>query len=234
MAAKAVAIGCCVLAFIATASGRPAAQAPVVSILHANVVSVTDGLILTDQTINIEGGTIRSVTPEGPTLTGAQIVDATGLFVVPGLWDMHGHLGQTGASSLQLYVANGVTGVRDMASALDTVLELRESTRSGRVLGPRILTAGPSLMDATGLEPSQTHVLHVDTAASGRAAVQMLKRRGVDFIKVHGRVPREAYFAIAEEARGQNLSLVGHLPEEIAFEGRGSTTRPDPIPRLSD
>ena len=210
--------GCCILAFIAMTSGRPAAQAPALSILHANVVRVTDGLILADQTINIEGSTIRSVMPDGPRLTGAQIVDATGLFVVPGLWDMHGHLGYTGTSSLQLYVANGVTGVRDMASALDTVLELRESTRSGRALGPRILMAGPHLMNTSELSRPEAHALHVDTAASGRAAVQMLKRRGVDFVKVHSRVPREAYFAIADEARRQDLPLVGHLPDEIALD----------------
>ena len=188
-------------------------------ILHATIVSVTDGLILTNQTINIEGRTIRSVAANGPPLTGARIVDATGRFVIPGLWDMHAHLEFTGASSLQLYVANGVTGVRDMGSSLDTVLGYRESTQSGVVLGPRIVAAGPSLRQSdTDASPYRTHHLWVDTAADGRAVVQMLKRRGVDFIKVHGLVPRDAYFAIAEEARAQGLPLVGHLPDKITFD----------------
>jgi hypothetical protein len=201
-------IACCVFASIsvATTPERPATQPQATSILHANIVSVTDGLVLTNQTINIEGGTIRSVAANGPPLTGARIVDATGRFVIPGLWDMHAHLEFTGASSLQLYVANGVTGLRDMGTSLDKVLEFRESTRSGVVLGPRIVAAGPSLKQSEPeagpyqTRPYQTHLLRVDTAADGRAAVQMLKRRGVDFIKVHGRLPREAYFAIAEEA----------------------------------
>src|SRR5436309_1678677 len=94
-------IACCVLASvsIATTPERPATQPQATSILHANIVSVTDGLVLTNQTINIEGSTIRSVAANGPPLTGARIVDATGRFVIPGLWDMHGHLGHTGASS---------------------------------------------------------------------------------------------------------------------------------------
>jgi imidazolonepropionase-like amidohydrolase len=152
-------------------------------------------------------------------LTGARIVDATGRFVIPGLWDMHAHLEFTGASSLQLYVAHGVTSVRDMGSSLDKVLEYRESTRSGVVLGPRIVAAGPSLRQSNPEpHPYQRHHLFVDTAADGRAAVQMLKRRDVDFIKVHGQVPREAYFAIAQEARTQGLPLVGHVPDKVTFE----------------
>jgi hypothetical protein len=214
-------IACCVFASIglATTPERPSPQPQTTSILHATIVSVTDGLILTNQTINIEGRTIRSVAANGPPLTGARIVDATGRFVIPGLWDMHAHLEFTGASSLQLYVANGVTGVRDMGSSLDTVLGYRESTQSGVVLGPRIVAAGPSLRQpGTDASPYRTHQLWVDTAADGRAVVQMLKGRGVDFIKVHGQVSRDAYFAIAEEARAQGLPLVGHLPDKITFD----------------
>ena len=66
-------------------------------------------------------------------------MDGQGKFVIPGLWDMHAHMEMTGESSLQLYVANGVTGIRDMGSALDFILNLREATSSGRTLGPQIL-----------------------------------------------------------------------------------------------
>jgi imidazolonepropionase-like amidohydrolase len=109
------------------------------------------------------------------------------------------------------------------------VLEWRESTRSGLLLGPRIVAAGPSLARLIG-EPSantayefgrlryQTHIQRVETAAEGRAAVQMLRQRGVDFIKVHSQVPREAYFAIAQETRRQGLPLVGHVPETVTFD----------------
>ena len=86
-----------------------------------------------------------------------------------------------GESWLQLYVANGVTGIRDMGSSLDVILPMREATASGRVLGPRIVAAGPILDDAPGEWPLR---MRVKTADEGRAAVQLLKRRGVDLIKV--------------------------------------------------
>jgi imidazolonepropionase-like amidohydrolase len=229
--AKAPRIASFVLATIGIAltAERSTGQIQTTSILHANVVDVTDGRILSNQTINIDGSTVRSVTPNGPPLTGARVIDATGRFVIPGLWDMHGHLEYTGASSLQLYVANGVTGLRDMGTSLDLVLEMRDSTRSGRTLGPRIVASGPSLSQPVGPQPGNAlhefgrlnydkHILRVDTAADGRSVVQLLAQRGVDFIKVHGGVPREAYFAIAQEARRQNLPLVGHVPSSVTFE----------------
>jgi len=121
----------------------------------------------------------------------------------------------TGESWLQLYVANGVTGIRDMGSALDLILSLRDGTASGRVLGPRIFAAGPILDDAPGDWPYR---MRVKTADEGRAAVQLLKRRGVDLIKVHDHTPRDAFFAIAEEARRESLPLAGHIPLGLTAE----------------
>jgi hypothetical protein len=134
---------------------------------------------------------------------------------MPGLWDMHAHMESSGGSALQLYVANGVTGIRDMGSALDIILELRDATSSGRILGPRIVAAGPILDDAPEGWPGR---MRVRTAEDGRSAVQMLKRRGVDLIKVHDRTPRDAFFAIADEARRQNLPLAGHVPFGVTLE----------------
>jgi hypothetical protein len=112
-------------------------------------------------------------------------------------------------------VANGVTAIRDMGSDLDLILKMRDDTASGRVLGPRIFAAGPILDDAPGDWPFR---LRVKTAEDGRAAVQLLKRRGVDLIKVHDHTPREAFFAIADEARRQNLPLAGHIPMGLTIE----------------
>jgi hypothetical protein len=102
-----------------------------------------------------------------------------------------------------------------MGSALDLILNLREATASRRVLGPRIFAAGPILDDAPGDWPFR---IRVKTAEDGRAAVQLLKRRGVDLIKVHDHTPREAYFAIAKEAGRQDLALAGHVPLAVSVE----------------
>ena len=177
-------------------------------------MSSTDGLFRT-VTVTIRGNTIASVAQNSAPPGDAQIVDGQGKFVIPGLWDMHAHMELSGESWLQLYVANGVTGIRDMGSALDFILNLREATSSGRTLGPRIVAAGPILDDAPGDWPFRMRVRNPD---EGRAAVQLLKRRGVDLIKVHNYTPRDVFFAIADEARQQKLPVAGHVPLKVTIQ----------------
>jgi amidohydrolase family protein len=112
-------------------------------------------------------------------------------------------------------VANGVTGIRDMGSALDFILNARDATASGRLLGPRIFAAGPILDDAPADWPFR---MRVKNPKEGRAAVRLLKRRGVDLIKGHDHTPRDAFFAIADEARRQKLPVAGHIPIGLTAE----------------
>ncbi|MGH9632781.1 MAG: amidohydrolase family protein, partial [Bryobacteraceae bacterium] len=167
------------------------------------------------RTVVVSRGAIAAVTPSGKTPSIARVVPARGKFLIPGMWDMHSHMELTGESFLPLYAANGVTGIRDMGSDLDFILRLREATASGHVVGPRILAAGPILDDAPADWPFR---MRVKTAEDGRAAVRTLKRRGVDLIKVHDHTPREAFFAIAKEARNQKLRLAGHLPMHVSLQ----------------
>ena len=209
-----------VLALLIAAALLPARTAipqtqTLLAITGVNVVDVVDGRIAANRMVTISGDTIVSVTATGTPRAGAQIVDGRGTFLIPGLWDMHGHLEATGESSLQLYVANGVTGVRDMGSNLDIVLGMRDATAARRLVGPRIFAAGPILDNAPGDWPFR---LRVKTADEGRSAVQMLKRRGVDLIKVHDNTPREVFFAIVDEARKQNLPVAGHVPRGLTAE----------------
>lgn len=198
---------------IATVPVTPQTRALVIT--RVNVVDVADGRIIPNSTVTIDGRTIASVTRNSAPSSGADVVDAQGRFLIPGLWDMHAHMEASGESWLQLYVANGVTGIRDMGSDVELVLKMREATASGRVLGPRIFAAGPILDDAPGDWPFR---MRVKTADDGRSAVQRLKRRGVDLIKVHDHTPREVFFAIAEEARRQNLPLAGHVPRGLTVQ----------------
>jgi cytosine/adenosine deaminase-related metal-dependent hydrolase len=192
-----------------------APQTPALAIVRVNVVDVLDGRITPNSTVTIRGQTIASVARNGAPPAGAQVVDGQGKFVIPGLWDMHAHMEMTGESSLQLYVANGVTGIRDMGSALDLILNLRAATASGRTVGPQIVAAGPILDDAPGDWPFRLRVRNPD---EGRAAVQLLKRRGVDLVKVHNHTPRDVFFAIAEEARQQKLPVAGHVPLTVTIQ----------------
>jgi hypothetical protein len=185
------------------------------TISHVNVVDVIDGRIVPDSTVTTSGRTIASVTAGRAPRVDARVLDGQGKFLIPGLWDMHAHMEMSGESWLQLYTANGVTGIRDMGSDLEFILEMRESTASGGALGPRIFAAGPILDDAPGEWPFR---VRVKTAEEGRAAVRRLKSRGVDLIKVHDHTPRDAFFAIADEARRQNLPLAGHRPKDVTLQ----------------
>lgn len=181
------------------------------AITRVNVIDVRDGTIMPDATVVIRGDTIVSIAEGQDPPADLLILDGGDGYLVPGLWDMHAH-GAVNPSWRHLYVANGVTGIRDMGSDLDdldALVRTREAIASGGLLGPRIILAGPILDDAPEDFPAR---LRVRTAEDGREAVRLLKSRGVDFIKVHDRTPRDAYFGIVEEARRQQLPVVGHVP----------------------
>lgn len=185
------------------------------AITGVSVVDVASGGILPNSTVLIHGEAIASVSRNAAPPVNARVVDGRGKYLIPGLWDMHAHMEGSGEAWLELYVANGVTGIRDMGSDLDFILPLRDATASGRIVGPRIIAAGPILDDAPEAWPFR---MRVRDAEEGRAAVRLLKRRGVDLIKVHNLTPRDAFFAIAGEARRQNLPVAGHVPSDVTIE----------------
>jgi hypothetical protein len=140
---------------------------------------------------------------------GAQIVDGPGKYLIPGLWDMHVHLGDATNAALPLFVAFGVTGVRDMGSqSFETLRRWRVEALAGVRVGPRIVASGPILDGGTYRD---NRVL-VHNEAEARRAVDSLAAAGVDFIKVHEHLNREAYFAVALEARRLGIPFAGHIP----------------------
>lgn len=190
-------------------------QASTLVITGANVVDVVDGRILPNSTVIVAGNRIMTVTPNGTPPAGARQVDGRGTYLIPGLWDMHAHIQGNDRSWLPLYIANGVTGIRDMGADLDFILDVKEATATGRIIGPQIVAAGPILDDAPGDWPLRNRVRNPD---EGRAAVQLLKRRGVDLVKVHNFTPRDAFFAIVDEARRQQLPVAGHVPLKVTIQ----------------
>ena len=126
------------------------AQTRTIAITRVNVVDVVGGRIVPNSTVTISGDIILSVTQNRDAPANARVVEGQGKFIIPGLWDMHAHIQGSGEAWLQLYVANGVTGIRDMGADLDFILGMRDAVASGLVLGPRIIAAGPILDDAPG------------------------------------------------------------------------------------
>jgi imidazolonepropionase-like amidohydrolase len=206
---------CFILAVaVCIAAATVGAQNNRIAITDVNVIDVATGQIFPNRTVIVTGKTITAITqaaPPGPSAT----LNGTGKFLIPGLWDMHAHIQGNEKAWLPLYIANGVTGIRDMGADLDFILDIREATASGRTLGPRIVAAGPILDDAPGDWPFRMRVRNAD---EGRAAVQLLKRRGVDLIKVHNYTPRDVFFAIVDEARRQNLPVAGHVPLRVTIQ----------------
>jgi hypothetical protein len=186
-----------------------------IAIANVTVIDVVTGAHQPGVTVVTNAGRIAAI---GRTVTipqGAVPLDGAGKFLVPGLWDMHAHHEAIGSGSLDLFVANGVVGTRDMGSALDFIIPLRARINGGELLGPDIVAAGPILDNAPPEWPFRRRVTAADDA---RVAVRDLKQRGVDFIKVHDRTPRDAFFAIAEEAPKLGLSVSGHVPSEVSVE----------------
>jgi imidazolonepropionase-like amidohydrolase len=194
-----------------------AVEAQTLRIVNATVVDVATGELHPGSTIVIQGSRIATV---GAATAGSsgQVVDAAGSYVIPGLWDMHTHafFGDRTPESrdliLPLFVANGVTGIRDMGSSLDAVLRARADVAAHRLLGPRMIVSGPML---DGPKVSFPTSIAITTPAVGRDTVDLLERRGVDFIKIQSGVPRDAYFAIADEAKRVGIHFEGHVPDAI-------------------
>jgi imidazolonepropionase-like amidohydrolase len=181
---------------------------------HVTVIDLTGGSARPDSVVVIAGDRIAEVGKTGQVAipADAPVVDGTGKFLIPGLWDMHVHI--AGQSYLPLFLANGVTGVRDMHSFYpEATLQLRKDVRDGKLLGPRIVAAG-ALID--GEKPFWPGSLTATNAEEGRQAVQSLKKRGADFIKVYTKLPRAAYLAIADEAKKVGLPFAGHVPEAVS------------------
>jgi imidazolonepropionase-like amidohydrolase len=174
----------------------------------------------------IEGPRIIAVSPgTAPAVTpakNARILDGTGRYLIPGLWDMHVHTAFgdwfPGGRDiiLPLFIANGVTGVRDMGGDVPVLLAWRKQIAAGDIVGPRMMISGPMLDAAlpNGKLRFPSSVA-VTTPASAATAVDSLKSQGVDFIKVQSVISHDAYLAAAAEAHKIGIPIVGHVPDKV-------------------
>ena len=181
------------------------------ALTHVNVVDVASGADHANVTVVVAHGRIIAMGPSEttPPPSGARVVDATGKFLIPGLWDMHVHLGQWPVSALRLLVAHGVTGVRDMGTALGEIQVLRDAVAAGRTVGPRVVAAG-AILDGPGHASPERRI--VASVAEATFVVDSLAAAGADSIKVYEFLPRDAFLAIVAEAKAKHLDVVGHVP----------------------
>ncbi len=191
------------------------------TIHNVTIVDVATGQLRPRQSIVVEGNRITRIETASAATRAAATLDGTGMFVIPGLWDMHIHafftndtarFHSTSEVMFPLFIVNGVTGVRDLGSHLEATLAARDSVAAHQLVGPRMLVSGPMI---DGPTTRYAAAIKVQTPDEARAAVRMLKQRGVDLIKTQTLIPRDAYFALADEAKRVGLPFEGHVPREI-------------------
>lgn len=187
---------------------------------YATIIDVKKGKLKSGMSVVIVGGRITAIGETGRIKIpiDAEVVDASRKFLIPGLWDMHVHaLGEERVDRFfKLFVANGVTGVRDMGTTekgFAALADLRREIADGTRTGPRIIAAGRILDGAKPAVPPNS--IPFSTPSEARQAVAFLKKSGADFIKVYDGVSRESYYAIIDEAKKLKIPVAGHVPQEL-------------------
>jgi imidazolonepropionase-like amidohydrolase len=194
------------------------AEEPTLALRDVTVVDVVQGSVSPRQTVLIGGDRIVAVGPVDhvDVPNGATVVEGAGRYLIPGLIDMHVHTlwdWSVLPTFLPLFVANGVTAVRDMGGTLALLRELRASMAMHAVSSPRIIAAG-AILDG----PTPVHAdisLAISTTAEAAAAVDSVAAAGADFVKVYTLLPRRAFEGVLAAARKHGLPVVGHVPYEV-------------------
>jgi imidazolonepropionase-like amidohydrolase len=213
------------------ADARPARTTTPLAFTNVTLVDVAQVRLVPAQTVLVEKGRIASVAPAAEAVLppGAQAVDGTGRFLMPALWDMHAHVyAVSPLLDLPLYIAYGVTNVRDMQGCPtegDPFIACPEDKRRwtdeavrGERVGPRIIASTSFMANGPGMVEHLKSVpgfFDTATPAQARAFVRHWAGR-VDAIKVYDRIPRDAYLALADEARSLGLDVVGHRPHAVS------------------
>lgn len=192
-------------------------------ITNVHIIDVKTGDVLTSRDVAITGERIVSIVEhrDGRSYSG-EVIDGNGKFLIPGLWDMHVHASHGGraAGFWPLFIAHGVTGIRDMGSYTDSLLYWRAHSQRPGAVAPRVEIVSPFL---AGNNPPPLpgmggpFEVRVEDAESAIYMVDSLAKLGLDVIKVYDGLPREAYFAVVERTRELEMSFVGHVPHSVTL-----------------
>jgi amidohydrolase family protein len=202
------------------------------AITHVAVVDPANDRLRSDQTVLITAGRVSDIVPATSAIpNSARVIDGTGKYVIPGLWDMHAHLFVAGPLTeldLPLFIAHGVTGLRVLnadcrlpattrVGCIEQYRELQRQIESGSVLGPRLLALGSWPVNGNeGITDAMPAFFKAATEEDGRKLARYFKERGVDFIKVYDGIPREGFLGLTDEARKLGLPFAGHEPRAFS------------------
>lgn len=179
---------------------------------HVTIINTAGGPNLADRAVFITGDRITDIKKNQHIRLpkGVQVIDAKGKYLIPGLWDMHVHWYDE--QFLPLFIANGVTGVRQMFG-FPVLLDWRERASRGELLAPRQVIASP-IVDGPGA--TWVGSIQVGNEQEARDAVRKIKEAGFDFVKIYNGIPRDAFYALVDEAAKRGLPFVGHVPHSVS------------------
>src|SRR5258706_6749294 len=215
---------CAILAFASGARAQARLEPTQSVITDVTVINPGSDSVQPHSIVVINGNRITFVSRSAaaPLAKNTHVIDGRGQFLIPGLWDMHVHsaFGDWFPGGrdiiLPLFIANGVTGVRDIGGDTPEPFAWRREIADGKIIGPHMIISGPMLdarlPDGKLRFPSS---VAVTTPQSAVAAVDSLKAQGVDFIKVQSVISHDAYLAAAAEAHKVGLPIVGHVPDKV-------------------
>lgn len=179
-----------------------------------NIIDVTNGNVLSHQWIGIDSNRITKIYDKKVNYsTSTKIIKGDSKFLIPGLWDMHAHYHWNYDWSAPFWIANGVIGLRDMTGDISNVSMIRKMMHEGTFFGPDIISSDGLINGHFDYNPPKYLVGDSITAIE---TVNKQKADGVDFMKIYSHLNREAYFAIAKQAKKVGLDFAGHLPESIS------------------
>jgi hypothetical protein len=176
------------------------------ALTHARVLDVDKGTWLADQTVLITGGTIQAIGKDLSTPAGAEVLDLQGKALLPGLWDMHAHLGPADGP---LDIASGVTTARDVGNRSELLDDFHKRFDEGTAIGPHVYRAG--FIEGRGKDSAHAEVTATN-ADEARAAVEFFAKRGYEMIKVYNSIDPDLVPVLAREAHARGMGVTGHIP----------------------
>jgi imidazolonepropionase-like amidohydrolase len=182
-----------------------------IALVGATLIDVTGKPATSNSAVIIQDGRIAAAGPRSSIKipANAKVIDVSGKFLLPGLWDMHAHFYQPEFGPT--YLAAGITTVRDVGNDIEYGTSLRDAAKQQRGLGPRMLLAG--YIDGKG--EGHGFDVEVETPEEARAAVQHYKNAGYEQIKIRDHVKLETLKVICAEAHRLGMTVTGHVPEGI-------------------
>lgn len=215
-----------VIALCFAASHAAAQQGADVIVRHVSIVDVEHGRLIGDQAVVTRGDRIVAVGRDGEVAKAWQAkttIQAGGKFLIPGLWDMHMHFGggpdliAENQALLPLYIANGITTVREASGDLpDDVLAWRGQIARGTLQGPTLLSSGPKI---EGLKPIWKGTLEVGSESDADKAIAHLQQVGVDFVKItDSTLKPELFLYSVSRAKSVGLKTSGHIPMSLTVK----------------